>query len=160
MLSGAASALSVAGDVSPQVVTAMRGLNAVQAGVGTILQTTTIRPFPAFPSAVQGTTSALEDVRSTATGSFGTGGLDGALSNTPHLMTPATEAGRTFHSNLSTAAFDTLRRVTDYRGPPKNRKRCRQSAQLDTPPESWSEEQNLQGHSPERHADSQFTCGL
>ncbi|WP_240462173.1 phage tail protein, partial [Burkholderia sp. Nafp2/4-1b] len=137
LLSGAASALSVAGDVSPQVATAMRGLNAVQAGVGTILQTANDSRFPAVRAAAEGVTSALDavrqpfnrfvskdsaaldDVRSTATGlatgAFGTGVLDGASSSTPHLMTLATDAGQTFHFNLSTAAFDTLRRATHYR---------------------------------------------
>jgi phage protein U len=41
--------------------------------------------------------------------------LGGASGATPHLMTLTSDAGDTFHFNLSTAAFDRLRRTTKYR---------------------------------------------
>lgn len=41
--------------------------------------------------------------------------LDGASTATPHLMTLTSDKGGTFHFNLSTAAFDKLRRTTKYK---------------------------------------------
>ncbi|MFP3615193.1 phage tail protein, partial [Paraburkholderia sp. SIMBA_050] len=52
---------------------------------------------------------------STGAGALLSGLLDGASGATPHLMTLTSDAGDTFHFNLSTAAFDKLRRTTKYK---------------------------------------------
>jgi phage protein U len=139
LLSGAGSALSVAGDLSPKVGTVVRSLNAVQSSVSSVLQIATTSNYPLVKSAADSVNTALGDVRtkfnvwsgakdaastaagartvatSTGAGALLSGLLDGASGATPHLMTLASDAGDTFHFNLSTAAFDKLRRTTKYR---------------------------------------------
>ncbi|WGS50859.1 phage tail protein [Paraburkholderia sp. D15] len=139
LLSGAGSALSVAGNLSPKVGTVVRSLNAVQSSVGTVLKIASGSSYPLVSSAAKSVSTALGDVRtkfnawsgvkegaspgavapsfvtSTGSGSLLPGVLDGASGATPHLMTLASDAGDTFHFNLSTAAFDKLRRTTKYR---------------------------------------------
>ncbi|WP_035546349.1 phage tail protein [Burkholderia sp. 9120] len=143
LLSGAGSALSVAGDLNPKVGTVLRSFNAVQSSMGSVLRMADAASNPVIRSAAGTVTSALGDVRmkfnawagakdlagpgqlpSPLTGSFaassGAGGLlsglsAGASAATPHLMTLSSDAGDTFHFNLSTAAFDRLRRTTKYK---------------------------------------------
>lgn len=135
LLSGASSALSVASDVSPKVGTVMRSFNAVQSSVGSVLTMATASGNPVIRSAADGVTGALGDVRtkfnawagikepsaagalatSTGSGALFSGLLDGAATASPHLMTLSSDNGDTFHFNLSTAAFDRLRRTTKYK---------------------------------------------
>lgn len=135
LLSGASSALSVASDVIPKVGTVMRSFNAVQSSVGSVLTMAVASSNPIIRSAADAVTSALGDVRtkfnawagikalptpgslatSTGSGALFSGLLDGASTATPHLMTLSSDKGDTFHFNLSTAAFDKLRRTTKYK---------------------------------------------
>ncbi|SDI01713.1 hypothetical protein SAMN05216466_1169 [Paraburkholderia phenazinium] len=135
LLSGASSALSVASDVNPKVGTVVRSLNAVQSSVGSVLKMATASSNPAIRSSAEAVNSALGDVRtkfnawagikgtpapsalatSTGAGALFSGLLDGASSATPHLLTLGSDRGDTFHFNLSTAAFDKLRRTTKYK---------------------------------------------
>ncbi|TCK43480.1 hypothetical protein B0G84_1816 [Paraburkholderia sp. BL8N3] len=135
LLSGASSALSVASDTMPKVGTVVRSFNAVQSSVGSVLKLANASSHPMIKSAADTVTRALGDVRtkfnalagiketpslgsaatSTAAGSLFSGLLDGASTATPHLMTLTSDAGDTFHFNLSTAAFDRLRRTTRYK---------------------------------------------
>jgi len=135
LLSGASSALSVASDVSPKVGTVMRSFNAVQSSVGSVLTMAAASGNPVIRSAAAGVTGALGDVRakfnawagikepsaagalatSTGSGALFSGLLDGAATGSPHLMTLSSDNGTTFHFNLSTAAFDRLRRTTKYK---------------------------------------------
>jgi phage protein U len=135
LLSGASSALSVASDVSPKVGTVMRSFNAVQSSVGSVLTMAAASGNPVIRSAADGVTGALGDVRtkfnawagikepsaagaiatSTGSGALFSGLLDGAATASPHLMTLSSDNGDTFHFNLSTAAFDRLRRTTKYK---------------------------------------------
>lgn len=134
LLSGASSALSVAGDLSPKVATVMRSFNATQASVGTVLKIASGSSFPLVRAAANSVTAALGGVQnqfnalvgikgtkglnalqSTGAGGLLSGLLDGASASAPHLMTMTTDLGATFHFNLSTAAFDKLRRATRYR---------------------------------------------
>jgi uncharacterized protein len=135
LLSGAGSALSVASDLDPKVGTVMRSFNAVQSSVTSVLKIATASSHPLVKSAADSVNTALKDVRtkfnawagiketpspaslatSTGTGALLSGLLDGASGATPHLMTLTSDAGDTFHFNLSTAAFDKLRRTTKYK---------------------------------------------
>ena len=135
LLSGASSALSVASDVNPKVGTAVRSFNAVQSSVGSVLTMAAASGNPVIRSAAAGVTGALGDVRakfnawagikepsaagalatSTGSGALFSGLLDGAATGSPHLMTLSSDNGTTFHFNLSTAAFDRLRRTTKYK---------------------------------------------
>lgn len=135
LLSGASSALSVASDVNPKVGTVMRSFNAVQSSAGSVLKMATASSNPVIKSAAEAVTGALGDVRtkfnawagvketatpgavatSTGAGALFSGLLDGAATATPHLMTLSSDKGDTFHFNLSTAAFDKLRRTTKYK---------------------------------------------
>jgi phage protein U/uncharacterized protein YoxC len=135
LLSGASSALSVASDVNPKVGTVVRSFNAVQSSAGSVLKMATASGNPVIRSAAESVTGALGDVRtkfnawagiketpapgslatSTGAGTLFSGLLDGAATATPHLMTLSSDKGDTFHFNLSTAAFDKLRRTTKYK---------------------------------------------
>ncbi|WP_244744927.1 phage tail protein [Paraburkholderia terricola] len=135
LLSGAGSALSVAGDLDPKVGTVVRSFNAVQSSVSSVLKIATASNHPLVKSAADSVNTALSDVRtkfnawagiretpsvaslatSTGAGALLSGLLGGASGATPHLMTLTSDAGDTFHFNLSTAAFDKLRRTTKYR---------------------------------------------
>jgi len=135
LLSGAGSALSVAGDLDPKVGTVVRSFNAVQSSVNSVLKIATASNHPLVKSAADSVNTALGDVRtkfnawagiretpsvaslatSTGAGALLSGLLGGATGATPHLMTLTSDAGDTFHFNLSTAAFDKLRRTTKYR---------------------------------------------
>ncbi|WP_421380326.1 phage tail protein [Paraburkholderia sp. DD10] len=135
LLSGAGSALSVAGDLDPKVGTVVRSFNAVQSSVSSVLKIATASNHPLVKSAADSVNTALGDVRtkfnawagiretpsvaslatSTGAGALLSGLLGGATGATPHLMTLTSDAGDTFHFNLSTAAFDRLRRTTKYR---------------------------------------------
>jgi phage protein U/uncharacterized protein YoxC len=135
LLSGAGSALSVAGDLDPKVGTVMRSFNAVQSSVNSVLKIATASNHPLVKSAADSVNTALKDVRtkfnawagireapspaslatSTGAGALLSGLLDGASGATPHLMTLTSDAGDTFHFNLSTAAFNKLRRTTKYK---------------------------------------------
>jgi phage protein U/uncharacterized protein YoxC len=135
LLSGASSALSVASDVNPKVGTVVRSFNAVQSSAGSVLKMATASGNPVIRSAAESVTGALDDVRtkfnawagiketpapgslatSTGAGTLFSGLLDGAATATPHLMTLSSDKGDTFHFNLSTAAFDKLRRTTKYK---------------------------------------------
>ncbi|CDY77948.1 Phage protein U [Caballeronia glathei] len=135
LLSGASSALSVASDTIPKVGAVVRSFNAVQSSVGSVLKLADASSHPLIKSAADTVTRALGDVRtkfnalagiketpspgaaatSTGAGSLFSGLLDGASTATPHLMTLTSDAGDTFHFNLSTAAFDRLRRTTRYK---------------------------------------------
>jgi len=135
LLSGASSALSVASDVNPKVGTAVRSFNAVQSSVGSVLKMATASSNATIKSAAEAVNGALGDVRtkfnawagikatptpgslatSTGAGTLFSGQLDGAATATPHLMTLSSDKGDTFHFNLSTAAFDKLRRTTKYK---------------------------------------------
>jgi phage protein U/uncharacterized protein YoxC len=135
LLSGASSALSVASDVNPKVGTVMRSFNAVQSSIGSVLKMAAASGNPVIRSAAESVTGALGDVRtkfnawagiketpapgslatSTGAGTLFSGLLDGAATATPHLMTLSSDKGDTFHFNLSTAAFDKLRRTTKYK---------------------------------------------
>ncbi|SHK16801.1 phage tail protein [Paraburkholderia terricola] len=135
LLSGAGSALSVAGDLDPKVGTVMRSFSAVQSSVNSVLRIATASNHPLVKSAADSVNTALGDVRtkfnawagireapspaslatSTGAGALLSGLLGGASGATPHLMTLTSDAGDTFHFNLSTAAFDKLRRTTKYR---------------------------------------------
>ncbi|RKF36160.1 phage tail protein [Paraburkholderia fungorum] len=135
LLSGAGSALSVAGDLDPKVGTVVRSFNAVQSSVNSVLKIATASNHPLVKSAADSVNTALKDVRtkfnawagiketpspaslatSTGAGAMLSGLLDGASGATPHLMTLTSDAGDTFHFNLSTAAFDKLRRTTKYK---------------------------------------------
>jgi len=135
LLSGAGSALSVAGDLDPKVGTVVRSFNAVQSSVSSVLKIATASNHPLVKSAADSVNTALGDVRtkfnawagiretpsvaslatSTGAGALLSGLLGGASGATPHLMTLTSDAGDTFHFNLSTAAFDKLRRTTKYK---------------------------------------------
>ncbi|MET3232052.1 UNVERIFIED_ORG: phage protein U [Burkholderia sp. 1263] len=135
LLSGAGSALSVAGDLDPKVGTVVRSFNAVQSSVNSVLKIATASNHPLVKSAAESVNTALGDVRtkfnawagireasspaslatSTGAGALLSGLLGGASGATPHLMTLTSDAGDTFHFNLSTAAFDKLRRTTKYK---------------------------------------------
>ncbi|MEN8502058.1 MULTISPECIES: phage tail protein [Paraburkholderia] len=135
LLSGAGSALSVAGDLDPKVGTVVRSFNAVQSSVNSVLKIATASNHPLVKSAADSVNTALGDVRtkfnawagiretpsvaslatSTGAGALLSGLLGGASGATPHLMTLTSDAGDTFHFNLSTAAFDRLRRTTKYK---------------------------------------------
>ncbi|MDR6408492.1 UNVERIFIED_ORG: phage protein U [Burkholderia sp. 1595] len=135
LLSGAGSALSVAGDLDPKVGTVVRSFNAVQSSVSSVLKIATASNHPLVKSAADSVNTALSDVRtkfnawagiretpsvaslatSTGAGALLSGLLGGATGATPHLMTLTSDAGDTFHFNLSTAAFDKLRRTTKYK---------------------------------------------
>ncbi|SHL06652.1 phage tail protein [Paraburkholderia terricola] len=135
LLSGAGSALSVAGDLDPKVGTVVRSFNAVQSSVNSVLRIATASNHPLVKSAADSVNTALGDVRtkfnawagiretpsvaslatSTGAGALLSGLLGGATGATPHLMTLTSDAGDTFHFNLSTAAFDKLRRTTKYK---------------------------------------------
>ncbi|MDR6445603.1 phage protein U [Paraburkholderia terricola] len=135
LLSGAGSALSVAGDLDPKVGTVVRSFNAVQSSVSSVLKIATASNHPLVKSAADSVNVALGDVRtkfnawagiretpspgslatSTGAGALLSGLLGGATGATPHLMTLTSDAGDTFHFNLSTAAFDKLRRTTKYK---------------------------------------------
>ncbi|AXE92856.1 phage tail protein [Paraburkholderia terricola] len=135
LLSGAGSALSVAGDLDPKVGTVVRSFNAVQSSVSSVLRIATASNHPLVKSAADSVNTALGDVRtkfnawagikeapspaslatSTGAGALLSGLLGGASGATPHLMTLTSDAGDTFHFNLSTAAFDRLRRTTKYK---------------------------------------------
>ncbi|MDR6485406.1 phage tail protein [Paraburkholderia terricola] len=135
LLSGAGSALSVAGDLDPKVGTVVRSFNAVQSSVNSVLKIATASNHPLVKSAADSVNTALGDVRtkfnawvgiretpsvaslatSTGAGALLSGLLGGATGATPHLMTLTSDAGDTFHFNLSTAAFDKLRRTTKYK---------------------------------------------
>ncbi|QDQ83651.1 phage tail protein [Paraburkholderia megapolitana] len=139
LLSGAGSALSVAGDLSPKVGTIMRGFNAVQSSAGSVLKMAGASGNPVIKAAAESVTGALGDVRtkfnawagiketpapgsvgtsvatSTGAGTLFSGLTGGASTATPHLMTLSSDRGDTFHFNLSTAAFDRLRRTTKYK---------------------------------------------
>nr|WP_090518779.1 phage tail protein [Paraburkholderia sediminicola]SDO43012.1 hypothetical protein SAMN05192547_101632 [Paraburkholderia sediminicola] len=135
LLSGAGSALSVAGDLDPKVGTVVRSFNAVQSSVNSVLRIATASNHPLVKSAADSVNTALGDVRtkfnawagirdtpsvaslatSTGAGALLSGLLGGASGATPHLMTLTSDAGDTFHFNLSTAAFDKLRRTTKYK---------------------------------------------
>lgn len=135
LLSGAGSALSVASDLDPRVGTVVRSFNAVQSSVNSVLKIATASNHPLVKSAADSVNTALKDVRtkfnawagiretpspgslatSTGPGALLSGLLDGASGATPHLMTLTSDAGDTFHFNLSTAAFDKLRRTTKYK---------------------------------------------
>lgn len=135
LLSGAGGALSVASDVNPKVGTVVRSFNAVQSSVSSVLKMATASGNPVIRSAAESVTGALGDVRtkfnawagiretpapgslatSTGAGVLFSGLLDGAATATPHLMTLSSDKGDTFHFNLSTAAFDKLRRITKYK---------------------------------------------
>ncbi|CAB3804889.1 phage tail protein [Paraburkholderia caffeinilytica] len=135
LLSAAGSALSVASNLSPKVGTAVRSFNAVQSSVNSILKIATASSHPLVKSAADAVNTALKDVRtkfnawagikettspaslatSTGAGALLSGLLGGASGATPHLMTLTSDAGDTFHFNLSTAAFDKLRRTTKYK---------------------------------------------
>ncbi|WP_257835011.1 phage tail protein [Burkholderia glumae] len=134
LLTGATSALSVAGDLFPQVSVVTRSFNATRASAGSILQAFDGSRFPIVRSAADRVKSALggaqdqfnaavgikdsttpDVVASSGTGSLLPGLADGATSSAPHLMSMTTDAGEAFHFNLSTAAFDKLRRATRYR---------------------------------------------
>ncbi|MDR6493537.1 phage protein U [Paraburkholderia terricola] len=135
LLSGAGSALSVAGDLDPRVGTVVRSFNAVQSSVNSVLKIATASNHPLVKSAADSVNTALSDVRtkfnawagiretpsvaslatSTGAGALLSGLLGGASGATPHLMTLTSDAGDTFHFNLSTAAFDKLRRTTKYK---------------------------------------------
>ncbi|SHL04374.1 phage tail protein [Paraburkholderia terricola] len=135
LLSGAGSALSVAGDLDPKVGTVVRSFNAVQSSVSSVLKIATASNHPLVKSAADSVNTALGDVRtkfnawagikeapspaslatSTGAGALLSGLLGGATGATPHLMTLTSDVGDTFHFNLSTAAFDRLRRTTKYR---------------------------------------------
>ncbi|ORC47096.1 oxidoreductase [Burkholderia sp. A27] len=135
LLSGAGSALSVAGDLDPRVGTVVRSFNAVQSSVNSVLKIATASNHPLVKSAADSVNTALGDVRtkfnawagiretpsvaslatSTGAGALLSGLLGGASGATPHLMTLTSDAGDTFHFNLSTAAFDKLRRTTKYK---------------------------------------------
>src|SRR5258707_11019336 len=132
LLSGASSALSVASDLNPKVGTVVRSFNAVQSSVGSVLKMASVSSHPMIKSAADAVTGALGDVRtkfnalvgikdapapgalatSTGAASLFSGLLNGASTATPHLMTLTSDQGDTFHFNLSTAAFDKLRRTT------------------------------------------------
>ncbi|MFP3612602.1 phage tail protein [Paraburkholderia sp. SIMBA_050] len=135
LLSGAGSALSVAGDLDPKVGTVVRSFSAVQSSVNSVLKIATASNHPLVKSAADSVNTALSDVRtkfnawagiretpsvaslatSTGAGALLSGLLGGASGATPHLMTLTSDAGDTFHFNLSTAAFDKLRRTTKYK---------------------------------------------
>ena len=135
LLSGAGSALSVAGDLSPKVGTIIRGFNAVQSSAGSVLKMAGASGNPVIKAAAESVTGALGDVRtkfnawagikeapvpgalatSTGAGTLFSGLTSGASTATPHLMTLSSDRGDTFHFNLSTAAFDRLRRTTKYK---------------------------------------------
>ncbi|ORC44451.1 oxidoreductase [Burkholderia sp. A27] len=135
LLSGAGSALSVAGDLDPKVGTVVRSFNAVQSSVNSVLKIATASNHPLVKSAADSVNTALGDVRtkfnawagiretpspgslatSTGAGALLSGLLGGASGATPHLMTLTSDAGDTFHFSLSTAAFDKLRRTTKYK---------------------------------------------
>ncbi|CAN7436610.1 phage tail protein [Paraburkholderia terricola] len=135
LLSGAGSALSVAGDLDPKVGTVVRSFSAVQSSVSSVLKIATASNHPLVKSAADSVNTALGDVRtkfnawagiseapspaslatSTGAGALLSGLLGGASGATPHLMTLTSDAGDTFHFNLSTAAFDKLRRTTKYK---------------------------------------------
>ncbi|WP_186062022.1 phage tail protein [Burkholderia gladioli] len=134
LLTGAKSAMSVAGDLFPQVGSVMRSFNATQASVGSILKMADSSSFPLVRSAADSVKSALggavnqfsslvgikdsavaDAVKATGLSSLLPGLADGATSSTPHLMTMAADDGSAFHFNLSTAAFEKLRRATRYR---------------------------------------------
>lgn len=135
LLSAAGSALSVASDLSPKIGTVVRSFNAVQSSVNSILKIATVSSHPLVKSAADAVNTALKDVRtkfnawagikettspaslatSTGAGALLSGLLGGASGATPHLMTLTSDAGDTFHFNLSTAAFDKLRRTTKYK---------------------------------------------
>lgn len=135
LLSGAGSALSVASDLDPKVGSVMRSFNAVQSSVNSVLKISTASSHPLVKSAADSVNTALKDVRtkfnawagiketpspaslatSTGAGALLSGLLGGASGATPHLMTLTSDAGDTFHFNLSTAAFDKLRRTTKYK---------------------------------------------
>ncbi|ORC49911.1 oxidoreductase [Burkholderia sp. A27] len=135
LLSGAGSALSVAGDLDPRVGTVVRSFNAMQSSVNSVLKIATASNHPLVKSAADSVNTALGDVRtkfnawagiretpspgslatSTGAGALLSGLLGGASGATPHLMTLTSDAGDTFHFNLSTAAFDKLRRTTRYK---------------------------------------------
>ncbi|CAN7395459.1 phage tail protein [Paraburkholderia terricola] len=135
LLSGAGSALSVAGDLDPKVGTVVRSFSAVQSSINSVLKIATASNHPLVKSAADSVNTALGDVRtkfnawagiretpsvaslatSTGAGALLSGLLGGASGATPHLMTLTSDAGDTFHFNLSTAAFDKLRRTTKYK---------------------------------------------
>ncbi|MFP3614784.1 phage tail protein [Paraburkholderia sp. SIMBA_050] len=135
LLSGAGSALSVAGDLDPKVGTVVRSFSAVQSSVNSVLRIATASNHPLVKSAADSVNTALGDVRtkfnawagiretpsvaslatSTGAGALLSGLLGGASGATPHLMTLTSDASDTFHFNLSTAAFDRLRRTTKYK---------------------------------------------
>jgi phage protein U len=135
LLSGAGSALSVAGDLDSKVGTVVRSFSAVQSSVNSVLRIATASNHPLVKSAADSVNTALGDVRtkfnawagiretpsvaslatSTGAGALLSGLLGGASGATPHLMTLTSDAGDTFHFNLSTAAFDKLRRTTKYK---------------------------------------------
>ncbi|CAE6810588.1 hypothetical protein R69658_05381 [Paraburkholderia aspalathi] len=135
LLSGAGSALSVASDLDPKVGTVMRSFNAVQSSLSSVLKIATASNHPLVKSAADSVNTALKDVRtkfnawagiretpspaalatSTGAGALLSGLPGGASGATPHLMTLTSDAGDTFHFNLSSAAFDKLRRTTKYK---------------------------------------------
>lgn len=135
LLSGASSALSVAGDLSPKIGAATRSFNAVQSSMNSVLSMANASTHPVIKSAADSVNTALGDVKSkfnalagikdtpspatlaksTSSGAMFSGLVSGASSATPHLMTLSSDSGDTFHFNLSTAAFDKLRRTTKYK---------------------------------------------
>lgn len=148
LLTGASGALSVAGDLFPQVGTVLRSFNATQASIGSILKTIDGSNFPLVRAAADSVKSALGGawiqfnaavgikdsavlsvIQSTGVGSMLSGLVDGATSSTPHLMSMTTDAGDAFHFNLSTAAYDKLRRATRYRVASQERLNRREALQ-------------------------------
>ncbi|WP_414451517.1 phage tail protein [Burkholderia sp. 22PA0099] len=134
LLAGASSGLSVAGDLFPKVGTVLRSFSATRASVGAIVTSIEGADFPLVRAATDSVKSALGGAlnqfnaavgikdstmlvaaRLTGAGSMPLGLLEGATSSTPHLMSMTTDAGDAFHFNLSTAAYDKLRRATRYR---------------------------------------------
>ena len=134
-LSGASGALSVASDLDPKIGTVVRSFRAVQASVNSILRIASASNHPLVKSAANTVDMTLRDARSkfnawagvkdsrssaplvTSTGAWAllSGLLGGASGATSNLMTLTSDAGETFHFNLSTAAFDKLRRTTKYK---------------------------------------------
>ncbi|KVG59219.1 phage tail protein [Burkholderia territorii] len=140
LLTGASGAIPLASDLFPQVGTVLRSFNAAQASVGAILTAIDGSSFPLVRVAADSVKSALGGawnqfnasvglkdsavmtvITSTGIGSMVSGLFDGATSSTPHLMSMTTDAGDAFHFNLSTAAYDKLRRATRYRVAPQER---------------------------------------
>lgn len=133
LLKGATSALSLAGDLSPKVGMITRNFDVIKGAASSVLSMAAGSNLPLVGAAGQALQGALKDAQAKFGAMIGlpgdavdavaklagvkklSFGIDSAGRGTPHLMTMTANDGESFHFNLSTAAFDKLKRATRYK---------------------------------------------